>query len=406
MTPSRLTRRHRAAAESAGPLAAPRPQGTRPAAPALTPRTCLVVLSVLSALGGCTWTSGPSSSNVDYRGGATKTQGLDVPPDLTQLAREGRYRAPAGGVVSAAGVAQQPAAAAATLPAVAPAAAGAVRVERQGNQRWLVVPQQSPEQVFTTVRTFWIDSGFSLAIENPQAGVMETDWAEDRSRIPSNFIRNSVGRLFDGLYDSGLRDRFRTRIERSPDGGSEVFISHRGMQEVLTGMEKENAAWTPRPSDPQLEAEFLTLLMMRMGSSEEVARTAVAQAPEKPTRARVLSGQPAAALEMDESFSRAWRRVGLALDRTGFTVEDRDRAAGLYFVRYADPAKAPTAEQGVFSRIFGGKSEDGAAALRYRIAVVGQTDERTVVSVLDAAGAPEPGPTGQRIIGLLVDELR
>jgi outer membrane protein assembly factor BamC len=367
------------------------------------------VLAVLAALAGCTWTSGPSGSSVDYRSGATKTQGLDVPPDLTQLARDGRYRAPAGGVVSAAGAAQQPAAAAATgsaLPAVTPAAASAIRVEREGNQRWLVVPQQSPEQLFPTVRAFWIDSGFSLAMENPQAGVMETDWAEDRSRIPSNLIRNTIGRLFDGLYDSGLRDRFRTRIERSPDGGSEIYISHRGMEEVLTGMDRDNTAWTPRPSDPELEAEFLTLLMVRMGSSEEVARTAVAQVPDQPARARALSGQPAAALEMDESFSRAWRRVGLALDRTGFTVEDRDRAAGLYFVRYADPAKAPTGEQGFFSRIFGGKSEEGAAALRYRIAVVGESEERTVVSVLDAAGAPEPGPTGQRIIGLLIDELR
>ena len=42
-------------------------------------------------------------------------------------------------------------------------------------------------------------------------------------------------------------------------------------------------------------------------------------------------------LTLDEPFDRAWRRVGLALDRVGFTVEDRDRAKGLYYVRYVDP---------------------------------------------------------------------
>ncbi len=369
----------------------------------------MLAAAVALALAGCTWTSGPSGSNVDYRSGATKTQGLDVPPDLTQLARDSRYRPPASGVVSAAGVAQQPAGAAAASPGmavVAPAAVGPMRVERDGNQRWLVVPQQSPEQLYPTVRSFWIDSGFTLAVENPQAGVMETDWAENRSNVPDDIIRNTLGKIFDRLYDSGLRDRFRTRIERSPDGGSEIFISHRGMEEVVTGIDKDNTAWSARPADPQLEAEFLTLLMMRMGSTEEAARTAVAQAPEKPARARALAGRPAAALEMDESFSRAWRRVGLALDRTGFTVEDRDRASGLYFVRYADPAKAPTSEQSFFSRIFGGDKKDGAAALRYRIAVVGEGEERTVVSVLDAAGAPEGSETGQRIIGVLVGELR
>ncbi len=343
---------------------------------------------------------------VDYKSQSVKTAPLEVPPDLSQLQRDGRY-APASGSVSASsyqtgGATLNPAAAAAV--GVAPTALGEMRVVRQGNQRWLVVPMPA-EQLWPQLREFWTERGFNLVIENAQAGVMETDWAENRAKIPQDIVRRTVGRVLDTLYDTGERDRYRTRVERNGNT-SEVYISHRGMTEEYAGERKETTVWTPRPADPGLEAEFLTRLMVKLGTKETVAREVLATAASAPSatpaRARVVAGQPA--LQVDEGFDRAWRRVGLALDRSGFTVEDRDRAGGLYFVRYVDPKNVATAaEQGFFSKLF--NKTDAAAPVRYRIAVKGD-GEKTNVSVQNSQGAPEVSDVAQRIVALLVDDLR
>jgi outer membrane protein assembly factor BamC len=285
---------------------------------------------------------------------------------------------------------------------VAPQAVGDIKVERDGTQRWLVVPLP-PEQIWPRVRAFWQERGFAIASENSETGVMETDWAENRSKLPQDAIRSTIGRVLGSVYDTGERDRFRTRIERTATG-SEVYISHRGMQENYTGEQRESTVWQPRPADPQLEAEFLSRLMVRLGTTAEVARTAVASAPEVPTRARALGGANAA-LEVDEPFDRAWRRVGLALDRSGFTVEDRDRTGGLYFVRYVDPKNAGKDEPGFFSRLFGLDKDAQRGPLRYRIALK-NAGEKTQVSVLSSTGEPDVGENAQRIVGQLVTELR
>jgi outer membrane protein assembly factor BamC len=345
---------------------------------------------------------------LDYKSQSVKTAPLEVPPDLTQLQRDGRY-APAGGSVSAStyqagGV--QPAVAAVTT-GVAPNALGEMRVVREGNQRWLVVPT-APEQLWPQLREFWTERGFSLVLDNAQAGVMETDWAENRAKLPQDVIRRTLGRALDSLYDTGERDRYRTRVERNGNA-TEVYISHRGMVEVYSGETRnESTVWTPRPSDPGLEAEFLTRLMVKLGAKDSVARETVAK-PTAPAaaapRARAIAGQ--SALQVDEAFDRAWRRVGLALDRGGFTVEDRDRAGGLYFVRYVDPKNAATkAEPGFFAKLFSfGKSDEAATPLRYRIALKAD-GERTNVSVQNSQGAPEASDVGQRIVALLVEDLK
>jgi outer membrane protein assembly factor BamC len=284
-----------------------------------------------------------------------------------------------------------------------------MKIERSGSQRWLVV-QEPPEKLWPLVKDFWQQSGFLIKVEVPEAGVMETDWAENRAKIPQDIVRRTIGRFVDGLYDSGERDRFRTRVERNGDT-TEVYISHRGMVEDIVGdRHSPTTAWGPRPSDPGLEAEFLTRLMVKLGTREAAAKETVAKATAAPTstapaRARALAGQPA--LQVDEGFDRAWRRVGLALDRGGFTVEDRDRAGGLYFVRYVDPAKAATnTEPGFFGKLFSfGKSDSGAAPVRYRIAVKGE-GERTSVTVQNSQGTPESSEVGQRIVALLVNDLK
>lgn len=340
---------------------------------------------------------------VDYRSSGSKTVSLDVPPDLTQLSRDPKYQMPASGSVSAstfqAGGPAASGTAAGTVNAVAPQAIGDVKLERAGTQRWLVV-DQPPEKLWPQLQEFWKERGFNLTTDNPESGVMETDWAENRAKLPQDFVRRSIGRVLDSLYDTGFRDRFRTRVERTANG-SEIYVSHRGMEEVYTGSQKDNTTWQTRPADPQLESEMLSRLMLKLGVKEETAKTVLATPASQP-KARVLADQPGATLQLDDGFDRAWRRVGLSLDRSGFTVEDRDRASGLYFVRYVEPNPAKQ-DEGFFGKLFG--SKDSVTPTRYRLAVKSQ-GETTTVAVLNAQGSPESGNTAQRIVQLLVEDLK
>ena len=385
-------------------------------------RAATLVLAL--ALGGCSSLENlMSGEKIDYRSQSAKTAPLEVPPDLTQLARDSRYQ-PQSGSVSATQLQQQASAVPSANPAgasvaVSSTSTGDVRIVREGNQRW-IVSSLPPEQIWPLLRSFWLERGFTLAVDNAEVGVMETDWAENRAKLPNDMVRNLLGKVLDSLYSTSERDRFRTRVERGT-AGTEIYISHRGMQEVYTNQQRDTTMWQPRPNDPQLEAEFLSRLMLRLGAKDEAAtRTAVAAtntpgaaapagtaaAATQPPRARLVTGGPGAAMEVDEAFDRAWRRVGLALDRGGFTVEDRDRSAGLYYVRYVDPKSAGKDEPGFFSKLFGWDSKDASSALqRYRLSVK-TTDNKTQVSVLNNQGNADSGEAARQIVARLVDELK
>jgi outer membrane protein assembly factor BamC len=346
-----------------------------------------------------------AGDRVDYRTATVKTVPLDVPPDLTQLARDSRYQAQ-GGAVSAAAFqagASAPRGATPAAPLVAPQSIGSARIERQGNQRWLATALP-PDQLWPQLEAFWKENGMTLVVDQADIGLMETDWAENRAKLPDDVIRRTLGRLVESLYSTGERDKYRTRVERSGTG-SEVFITHRGLVEIYTGRQTETTVWQRRPNDPELEAAFLARLMVKLGLPEEKAKAAAAtEAGTVQARARIVEGRSAASLQIDDNFDRAWRRVGLALDRSGFTVEDRDRAQGQYFVRYVDPALAGQDEPGFFAKLFGADKGDSAPK-RFRIAVKGE-GPTSMVSVLDTLGAPENGDVGKRIIALLVEELK
>jgi len=333
---------------------------------------------------------------INYKS-ASKGTSLEVPPDLTQLSRETRYAVP-GSAVSASSF--QLGQVTQTVP-TATTSLGDVHIERAGNQRWLVINRPA-DTLWEPVRDFWQENGFLLAIDQANLGIMETDWAENRAKIPQDFIRNTLGKVLDSLYSTGERDKFRTRLERNASGGTDVFISHRGMIEVYNSSAKDTTVWQPRAADPELEAEFLRRLMVKLGVSQEQSKALLAAgASPSSSRATAVNGQPV--VQIDDGFDRAWRRVGLSLDRTGFTVEDRDRAQGVYFVRYVAPT-ADKAEPGFLSKLFSSSKAD-VAPLKYRITVVSQ-GASTTVSVLDASGKPDTSANAQRIVNVIADDLK
>lgn len=356
-----------------------------------------LLLALAVALPGCSVFEG---DKIDYKS-ARRGSTLEVPPDLTQLNRDTRYNLPGNAVTASA---YQGAQVAAQSAPTAAASVGDVRVERQGQQRWLVVGRP-PEKLWDAVREFWTDSGFVLNVEQTQLGIIETDWAENRAKLPQDFIRSTIGRLFDALYSTGERDKFRTRLERRADGGTEIYVAHRGMEEVYTTNAKDATIWQPRPADVELENEFLRRLMIRLGAPQAEASAALPKSTATaPGAARTATLGDQTVIEMAEGFDVAWRRVGLALDRTGFTVEDRDRSQGVYFVRYVPPT-APKAEPGFFGKLFG-SSAPVVAATKLRIQVRASGEQRSVVSVLDERGTPDSSANAQRIVKVIADDLR
>jgi outer membrane protein assembly factor BamC len=373
---------------------------------------------------GCTFVGNIAESNrIDYKSASkAKTTSLEVPPDLTQIRRDNRFSIPDAeqGSATASSYAAKRTGSSTLATAngvVAPNQLKDMRIERNGTHRYLVV-KLAPEVLWPQLKDFWQEQGFLINVENESTGVMETDWAENRGKIPQDFIRSTIGKVFDGLYSTGERDKFRTRVERAANGEIEVYVSHRGAQEVLTGSDKTSTAWTSRANEAGLEAEFLSRLMQRLGADEAKAKTIVA-ASANPTgtvadtsavpRSKLLSLNELNYLETDEGFDRSWRRVGLALDRIGFTIEDRDRSKGIYFVRYIDQdidAKTKGTSEGFFARLFSWGSTDAAKdGQKYRI-LVRDAGEVSTVTVHGDDGKVAATPVAAKILKVLNEQLK
>ena len=363
------------------------------------------------AVAGCA-NIGLESKKIDYKSASkTNVPTLEIPPDLTSPTRDNRFAVPDTGGKGSATYSQYSGERTLAkeqqqgdvLPKV-----DKTRIERSGSQRWLVVAE-TPDKLWDKVKEFWQETGFLIKLELPEAGVMETDWAENRAKIGDDFIRNLLGKVLDSLYSTAERDKFRTRLEPgSEPGTTDIFISHRGMYEIYVSEGKDQTKWQPRDADPELEAEMLRRLMVHFGTDQKRAEVEMAAAKAKPLeRAKLKRGNDGAGtLEVEERFDRAWRRVGLALDRVGFTVEDRDRSKGLFFVRYVDPeSDSQNKKDGMLSKLAFWKPSTPAPQTRYRVYVKDE-GAKTTVQVLSNEGGIDQSETSRKILGLLYEQLK
>lgn len=361
----------------------------------LLPTTLLLSLF----LSGCN--SLPSfTTKTDYKSAET-VKDLEVPPDLTQPEESDRYAVPESGSATLSNykqTAQTPAAEQKVLPEVKLA-----HIEHDGAKRWLVV-QGSPDETWAKVKDFLVKSGFVIKVEDAKIGLLETDWAEKRLDAPETGIRKILSDVLKTFYSTAERDRYRVRLERGADGKStEIFVTHFGLEEVLQNSGGASVTgqtiWQPRPSDPGLEAEMLGKLMVSYGAAESDAAAVAAGKDETKPRA-VLAGS---AILLDESYDRAWHRVGIALDHSGFTIEDQDRSKGIYFVRYTLP-EAKT-EESFLSGLAFWKNKPVARAEAYRVMVKAQ-DSGSLVSVLDKDGNQVNTDATARILNILIEQLK
>jgi outer membrane protein assembly factor BamC len=405
-----------------------------------TPRFAALLLAG-GFVAGC---SSPSPTQIDYKSDSKSKQvSLAVPPNMIEETSDQRSLPPQGGQTSLSSL-QQAQQAAPSPTAVIPPVTG-MHIQRDGTESWLVIDNQSPDAAWPQIRRFWQEQGFLLVVDQRDKRVMETDWNETHPQINEGLIRNTLSKAMGNSYVTAERNKYRTRLEAAPNGGTYVFISQKGMREALSGTNKESSKWEAKPNDPALESEYLKRLMAALAltdsraksgamlaadpaasDAQAAAKDAAASAPAAPgakSAAAAIAAQnvvqsaqiqedsasssapqyTSAGLALNEPYDRAWLRVGLALDRSNFTVDDRDRARGLYFVRYVDPKDMSSAQQGFWSQVFHGTKEK--VAKQYRVNVRAMTENETRVAVVDEKGDIDTSAPAKQIMGLVAEQL-
>jgi outer membrane protein assembly factor BamC len=277
-----------------------------------------------------------------------------------------------------------------------------MHVESDGDRRFLVVDGRTPDQIWPQLQEFWTDNGFTLKTDAPATGIMTTDWAENRANIPDDWFRKSIGKLVDFAYSSGTRDMFRTQVDRTANGSTDISVTHSAMEEVLTGQDKTSSRWEARPRNPALEAAFLAKIMEKFGLTDAQAKQLITEARPAGAKVAVEQSGSSSTLDIAEPFDRAWLRVGLALDRTNFTVDNRDREKGLYYVHYSDSMQE-LKKDGLFSKFFA--SNTPKPTRQFLVNVRPKADSLTQVAVVDANGQLDSSTDAQRIVSLLHAQL-
>ena len=399
----------------------------------------LALLMAGGLVAGC---SSPTPGKIDYRSDAkAKQASLAVPPNMLDETSDQRSLPPQGGETSLSALKQvQAAAPPSDETQVLPQVPG-MHIQRDGTESWLVIDNRTPDEVWPQVRRFWQEQGFLLIVDQRDKGVMETDWNETHPKINDGLIRNTLSWATGNSYVTAERNKYRTRLEKSPTGGTYIFISQKGLSEQLTGTNNDTSKWEPKPNDPALETEYLKRLMMTLARAKpgvpdaQIAAEADAKANPKSAASKApdaaaaaIAAQNAAAagqsapsassssnapaggqytsteLTLSEPYDRAWLRVGVALDRANFTVDDRDRTKGIYYLRYVDPKDMTSAEQGFWSQLFHGHKDKEAK--QYKLNVRAVTENQTRVAIVNDNGQVDSSRPAQEIMSLVVEQLQ
>lgn len=290
------------------------------------------ILALLMASGGLVACSADGDkAKLDYQSTTNQVISLEVPPDLRDPRQGELYSLPAGVKANPDALKTDPAKVTRSSKVLNPVKN--VQMERAGNQRWLHVEGKDKVEMWALVRSFWQESGFNIENEEPKAGLLETEWAENRAKLPNQGVRKLFEKVgLGGVYTTGERDKFHVRMEASKQGGYDIFFSHKGLEEVYDSKTKDTTKWQPRPNDPNLEAAFLSRFMQYLGADEQTATQQVAATSDQ------KKGTEFAKLESNHvlvygNLTRNVNRVGLALDRVGLTVQNFVDERNMFVVR-------------------------------------------------------------------------
>ncbi|MDO4936671.1 MAG: outer membrane protein assembly factor BamC [Sutterellaceae bacterium] len=379
-------------------------------------RVAATALAVCSLAGCSSLGINLGDDKVQYESSTSRAP-LEIPPDLNQIEHNDRYAVPTRPqIVSAnaeAAKLQMQAEQRGEAPANVLPQTQMAKVVRDGSVRYVHV-EAEPDKVWPLLQDFWAKVGLAVKYQDARTGVIQTEWAENKANLPKDIIRQTLGTILDVVYDTGTRDQYRARMERDDEGKTNIYITHRQMVEVLKGRQEESTVWQPGPTDPELEAVMLTRLAQALEEEfnpaakpqeqrELDAMAAVKYAP----MSELVNGADgkAEAVMINEQFDRAWRRVGVALDRSGFEVTDTDRSQGLFMVNYLDPdyEKEEISKQGFFSNLFSNTKAVDPVAYQIRLVPDG---EKTRITVLGKDGRADETGVAPRILALIAEQTR
>lgn len=400
-------------------------------------RTTRIAAAVAVALlaGGCANTKfhipfignddDKSTSPYDQSRNSIRNKPLEVPPDLNAPEVNGSYAVPGIDSSKITPEGKKILESGAVLPKF-----DKVRMQSEAGQRWLVI-EAPAEKVWPAAHDFWLEQGFKLQVDSPATGILETDWHEERPDLPVGAIRAALQRGLNTLYSTGMVDQYRMRIERGTEPNTtEIYISHRGMEEVYTDREHSDTRWTPRKPEPEREAEQLKKLLVRLGVTSDTASqvvstslpaTTASGAETKTTggmaHASLVQADGKRAIQLGEGFDRAWRRVGLALEHAGYGINDRDRSLGLYYVspeidKNRKPEETDTGDHWWNKLAFWRDNKSTAISKQpehkgpeYLVIVSGK-EGQTTVRVGAREGANLPQATADSMLDSLLTELK
>ncbi len=347
---------------------------------------------------------------LDYQTQTRKIVKLEVPPDLTNPDQGNLYQVPAGsGAVRASDQSRRTSATQQAANSEVLKSVKGVRLERDGNQRWVEVQGKSPAEIWPLLKAFWQENGFDIKSEEPGIGQMETEWAENRAKIPQDGLRHLLDKVgLGGIYSTSERDKFIIRIEQSKNGTTDVFFAHKGMKEVYADKNKDTTTWQPAANDPNLEAAFLARFMQYMGVDQQQAENALSQSVAKRS-GNELARIDGNTLLVSGDYGRNWRRTALALDRIGLNVLGQNIERHAFLVQQApnESEAVSTKKPGLFGRIFGkGKKVEKPAAYPEIIVFVEPVNGGSRIRLLNKDGSAYNGSDASTLLSRLHTELR
>jgi outer membrane protein assembly factor BamC len=273
-----------------------------------------------------------------------------------------------------------------------------MRIGTQGNVRWLDVNAPA-ETLWPKIRDFWRSVGISVKRDEPKIGIMETEWSENRAGLPMDWLRKSLGKMFQGAYDAGTRDRYRIRVEKPAANSTRIFLTHKGAEKMITD---SLTGWELRPPNHELEAELLNRLKSFLQGDIGAAKGSVStrEAGQTSSLVSLVTQEGLPVLQVHDNYKRSWVLTGIMLDRMGLVAEKRNQSAGIYEVKYQGNDE-DTAKRGFFSRILGGRKTILVKGQTYQVHIQ-DAGKISVVRMMDEEGKP----LDKRLSGIVLERLK
>ena len=287
----------------------------------------LVPVLLVSALVGCGWFGGDKGyfrdRSDDYRKAETVPV-LAIPEDMDGSALQDLYVIPViAEDIRVTGSFEAPR----PLPLVAGASSEVVRIQKLGDEQWVLV-SFAPGQLWPQVRAYLTQVGIPLARIEASDGLMETDWT----------------RFEEGQSEQRYRFRIEQGVQRNT---AELHVLQMYRSDGDDG-------WPETSADREQEDAMLMKLAQYVADNVDQTPVSMMAQQSISSSGRVSmqedeAGNPSIRLELP--FYRAWASLDRAINDSSFDITDRNLSEKRYFMRYVESGE--DGEGGWFGWLFG-----------------------------------------------------